>query len=335
MNLFSERGDKIRLIIHISVTLIGAGACLLFSPAAAAILLAVSVIILIADIIVSKRRIDDISRICDDIDRILRGSDEIVFDDYTEGAMSILTSEIQKMTVRLREQNADLHRRNIFLKEALEDISHQLRTPLTSMMLILGMLREPDLDRVRRSEYIQELFGLISRMQWLIGTMLSLSRLDAGAVTFRSEQINVRELIRTSLEPFSISLELKNIKLTTECPGDIALIGDIDYLSEAIGNIVKNCIEHTPENGEISVTAEDNAIYTGITVTDSGEGIAPEELPHIFERFYRSTEFAKKGYGIGLAFAQRVIAEQNGSLQIRSAVPHGAQFEIKVYKTTV
>ena len=109
----------------------------------------------------------------------------------------------------------------------------------------------------------------------------------------------------------------------------------MQYLSEAIGNIVKNCIEHTPEGGSISVTAQDNVLYTGITITDSGDGIAPDELPHIFERFYRASEFAKSGYGIGLAFAQRVIAEQNGSLQVRSAIPHGAQFEIRIYKTTV
>jgi signal transduction histidine kinase len=335
MRAFGSGADRVRLLVQLAVTLAGIGVCLLLEPVTALAVAAVSITVFFADFWVRKREVAEISAVCDKIDLILRGSEDIVFDDYREGALSILSAEVQKMTVRLREQNADLRREHGFMKTSLEDISHQLRTPLTSMMLVIGMLRSPDLDRRQQAEYLQELLSLISRMQWLIETLLELSRLDAGAVTFRTETVSVRELVRKSFEPFEVAAELKNISFEGECSTDITVQGDFQYLCEALGNVFKNCIEHTPEGGSICVAAEDNPLFTGLTVTDSGEGISNEDLPHIFERFYRSSEFARNGYGIGLAFAQRVVAMHNGCIQARSALPHGAAFEMRFYKTTV
>ena len=274
-------------------------------------------------------------RLCEETANILRGAEQISFEAFQEGELSILASEIRKMTVRLREQNAALQKDKAFMKESLEDISHQLRTPLTSMMLLLEMLRKPDLNRSQQTEYMQELYSLLTRMQWLIETLLSLSRLDAGAALMQQQEIRCSELIARAMEPLSVSLDLKNISTDIHTDGEPVLTGDLSYLTEALGNILKNCLEHTPENGCITITADENAIYTGILISDTGSGIAAEDLPHIFERFYRGSAFSKNGYGIGLAYANKIVTEQHGSLQVRNAVPHGAEFDLRIYKTVV
>ena len=217
------------------------------------------------------------------------------------------------------------------MKESLEDISHQLRTPLTSAMLTMQMLRRTDSDPQQR-ENVQELVKLLTRMQWLIETLLGLSRLEAGAVRFQNTEIRCMQLIQDAAEPLSVAMELKGITLRQEIAEDAVFTGDLQYCIEALCNLLKNCMEHTPPDGTITVTAKQNALYTGIVITDSGEGIAPEDLPHIFERFYRGGAFPKSGYGIGLAFARKIIAAQNGVIQVRNAEPHGAQFEIRFYR---
>lgn len=314
-------------LLVIAAGCIGVG-CI--SMPAAGILLGVSVSLLLLQNWFLRRRQQRISALCDDIDNILHGRDSVRFDAYAEGELGILSAELQKMTVRLREQNAALQQDRQFMKEALEDMSHQLRTPLTSMLLIIEMLRTEN-----RREHLQELRSLVARMQWMLETLLNLSRLEAGAVTFQTETLHVSELLQAALEPISISIELKAITLRTELEGDPVLQGDRQYCTEALVNLLKNCMEHTPEGGTITIHAEQNSIYTGIRITDSGEGIPAEDLPHIFERFYRGSQFSKKGYGIGLAFARKIIVSQNGSLQVRNAMPHGAEFDLRFYRTVV
>ncbi len=281
-----------------------------------------------------KRQKTQILQLCDKIDAILNGKDSVRFEEFQEGEFSILASEIYKMTIRLREQNAELLQDKKFMKESLEDISHQLRTPLTSIMLLVPALRNQELSRQERICKIQEILKLLSQMQWQIETLLKLSRLEAGAVQFRINTFSVSELIAAAVEPIAISLDLKNVEILQTIPENSMLTGDKLYLTEAILNILKNCMEHTPEYGRIQIQVSQNAIYTGIIITDSGNGIPEEAIPHIFERFYRGTELSKTGFGIGLAFARKIIASQNGSLQVRNATPHGAEFEIRLYQIT-
>lgn len=326
---------RMQFLLHLLLTLAAFIACLFLSVPAAFILLLCSLLLLGMELCFHAKRMKSVTHLCDQVDEILHGAEHAAFSEFREGELSILASEIHKMTVRLREQNAKLSHEQQFMKEAMEDISHQLRTPLTSMMLVLGMMRDPELSPRQRMEYYQELYGLLTRMQWLIETMLTISRLEAGAVRFQTVTVPCRKLITAALEPLSIAMELKNIAVDITVLGDPHFQGDMQYCTEALGNLLKNCMEHTPQDGSISIKASENTIYTEILVTDSGNGIAEKDLPHIFERFYRSSEFAKNGYGIGLAFARNVIAAQNGSLQVRNAVPHGAQFEMRFYKTTV
>jgi len=309
--------------------------CAFLSIPAAGIMMALSVFLIVSEAFIQKRNERQLHSLCNEIDRILRGAEQFKLSACNEGAVGVLTAEISKMTVRLREQNAELQKDKQFLKEALEDISHQLRTPLTSAILIMDMLRKPNLTRTQHMQFLQELYSLMARMQWQIETLLRLSRMDAGAVRFRPERIPCKQLITDALAPIQIALELKEITVTEEIADETAFSGDLQYCTEALGNLLKNCMEHTPRGGSIRIEAEENSIYTVIQITDSGKGIAEADLPHIFERFYRGAEFSGSGYGIGLAFAKKVVSELGGTIQIRNAKPHGAQFELRFYKTTV
>lgn len=326
---------KKRRLIHILMTAAGASICAFFSiPCAVAVVVTSAAFLIFYESIFSHRR-DQVMKLCDDIDRILRSDDTISFDEFKEGELSVLSSEIHKMTIRLREQNAALLHEKQFAKEALEDISHQLRTPLTSVMMILGLMNGSELTEQERMEYLRDLYELLARMKWLIETMLSLSRIEADAVRFAKKTVSCRELIAQSVEPVSVTAELKDVELRTIIDGDPVFAGDLHYTSEAIVNLLKNAIEHTPEGGTVTVTAKGSNIAAEITITDTGEGIPEAELPHIFERFYRSAEYTKNGFGIGLAFAKRVISAQDGSLRASNVKPNGAEFTIRFYHTAI
>ena len=327
--------DKQRRLTHIFLTLAFVIPCLFFSiPCALINLIASAVFFLFYERVIAGRR-DKVLKLCDDIDRILRSDDHISFDEYKEGELSVLSAEIHKMTIRLREQNSELKREKQFAKEALEDISHQLRTPLTSVMMILGLMRSSDLSEKERVEYLRDLYELLARMKWLIETMLSLSRIDADAVKFARESVSCRELIKRCIETVSVTAELKGVEIRTEIEGEPEFTGDLHYTSEAVTNLLKNAIEHTPEGGTVTVAAKGSNISAEITITDTGSGIPETELPHIFERFYRSSEYTKNGFGIGLAFAKKVISAQDGSLKASNRKPHGAVFDIRFYKATI
>ncbi|MBP5579890.1 MAG: HAMP domain-containing histidine kinase [Ruminococcus sp.] len=327
--------DKKRRLIHVLLTAAGAAICAFFNiPCAVTVVITSAAFMLFYEVILSQRR-DQVMKLCDNIDHILRSDDLISFDEYKEGELSVLSAEIHKMTIRLREQNAELKNEKQFAKEALEDISHQLRTPLTSVMMILGLMRSSDLTDTERVEYLRDLYELLARMKWLIETMLSISRIDADAVKFAKGAVSCRELIEKSVEMVSVMAELKGVEIRTEINGEPEFIGDLHYTSEAIVNLLKNAIEHTPEGGMVTVTAKGSNISSQITIADTGEGIPEVELPHIFERFYRSSEYTKNGFGIGLAFAKKVISAQDGSLKASNHKPHGAMFDIHFYKTTI
>jgi len=324
--------EKYRTAVHLGITAVGIAVCLMFSFRSAIVLTVVSLLWLITDLICRAERKKSAFMLSDDIDKIMHGEENITFSDYEESEFSVLTAEIHKMTIKLREQNSLLLSDRQFMKESLEDISHQLRTPLTSVLLIMEMLREPELSRQDRMKYLSELSSLISRMNWLIDTLLGLSRIDAGAVTFRKETVSCRELIESACEPVSLSMDLKNITVEIKTDGEPVFTGDRQYFTEALLNILKNCMEHTPDGGTIQIETSENPIYTGIKITDSGDGFSEDELPHIFERFYRSGKSSKSGYGIGLAFARRIVTAQNGSLTAENSKDGGAVFDLRVYK---
>ena len=325
--------DKTRRLFHWLLTGAAAGLCAVFNLSCAVVLVLFSGVLFGAYEAALAQRRKTAKRLCDDIDLILRGEDRIDFDEYREGELSVLAAEIHKMTVRLREQNAALRKEKQFAKEALEDISHQLRTPLTSVMMILGLMGGPDLAETERMEYLRELYELLSRMKWLIETMLGLSRIEADAVRFSREPVSCRVLIDRAVETVSVTAELKGVEIQSNLKGEPGFVGDLRYTAEALVNLLKNAVEHTAPGGTVTVSAKETAGSIAITIADTGEGIPEAELPYIFERFRRATEYTKNGFGIGLAFAKKVISAQDGSLKAANRSTGGAVFTIRFYHT--
>ena len=269
-----------------------------------------------------------------DVDRILHGNDmNLSLDKYQEGELAVLQSEIHKMILRLREQRQQLQEDKSYLANALADISHQLRTPLTSINLLVDLLSEPDITDERRMKLTHELMALLSRIDWLITTLLKISKLDAGTVQLKQETIALQELICKATEPLLIPIEIREQNLYIETNGTFT--GDVSWSVEAISNIVKNCMEHTPKGGEIRIAASENLLFTEIVISDSGTGIAKEDLPHIFDRFYKSKNAGDKNFGIGLSLARMIITNQNGVIKAENNATKGALFTIRFYKGTV
>ncbi len=321
------------LPVQIAAATVCTAFCLIFCGMLPALFTAITALLLIVSGSLCRMlRARRIRALCDCLDRVLHGADQLNLTEYEEGELSILSTDIQKLTLQLREQNDLLQKEHVILKESLEDISHQLRTPLTSMTLLVNLMRRPQKENEKLPEQLRELSSLMNRMQWLIETLLGLSRMQAGAVKFRQEPVSCKALLRTALEPIAISAELKSIEIQTDFTGNPVFLGDMQYSAEALGNLLKNCMEHTPSGGCIRIEAMQTALYAGIVITDSGEGIAQEDLPHLFDRFYRGSDFSKSGYGIGLAFAKRVITGQGGSITVRNAEPHGAVFDIRFFR---
>lgn len=297
------------------------------------LMLAVCAAFIVIWLVQSARRYRRIAELSADIDRILHGEDHVSLNEYAEGELGILQSEVHKMTIRLREQKQSLVDDKIYLADSLADISHQIRTPLTSINLLVSLLSDPGITDERRGELSRELYRLLSRIDWLITTLLKMSKLDAGTVQFNSETVPMAELIRKSTESVAIPMELRGQELKVTADG--SFIGDIGWTAEAIANIVKNCMEHTPEGGRVSVTATDNPLFTEIIISDNGRGIAGEDLPHIFERFYKGKNSADNSFGIGLALARTIITTQNGTIKAENVLPNGAKFTTRFYKGTV
>ncbi len=267
------------------------------------------------------------------LDALLQGGSPLPIRDYEEGELSLLADEIQKITLLLKERAEALAKEKSFLADSLADISHQLRTPLTTMNLTIGLLQEKDLPEGRKTELLRELNTLLARTEWLVETLLKLSRLDSGTVSMAQEDILVGKAMELAAQPLLIPFELRDIRLLTEGE-DAHFTGDTNWTAEALENILRNCMEYTPAGGSIRIRAEENSLFTLVTVTDSGPGFAPEDIPHLFERFYRGRQSSENGYGIGLALAQQIIRAQGGTLRAFNT-PGGACFEIKFYKQVV
>lgn len=334
LNLFRNPEVRRELIWHAAVTAALAIAAAFISYRAVILAVIAGVLFFVVHFVPLARRYKAIAELSSTIDRILHGNEELLFSDSSEGELAILRSEIQKMTVRLRDQADMLKSDKLRLTSAIADISHQLRTPLTSMNLTVSMLSADDLDEDRRADLVRELGRSLRRVDWLIEALLKMSKIDAGTAQFAAESVSVKSLIDKATAPFIIPMELKDITLRVTV-ADETFTGDIAWSAEALGNIVKNCMEHTPAGGFVDISARETALFTEITIRDSGEGFSPEDIPNLFRRFYRGKNAAAGSVGIGLALARSVISAQNGTVTAANAAGGGALFTIKFYKGIV
>lgn len=315
------------LILTIVVFVVG----FMIAPAAGGLVLISSAVYATIFFLFTRTRYERIAQISEQIDRVLHNADHIDISNEEEGELSILQSEVQKMTLRIREQNAALKKEKELLADSLADIAHQLRTPLTSISLILSLL-ENDAEESERKNLLREMDGLLVRMDWLITALLKLSRLDAGMIVFQKQQIRVIDLIRSAVQPLLIPMDLHNITLQFDVSEDVGIQGDMDWLAEALQNILKNCMESTGDNGRIVISCEDTLLYTQLAVHDSGAGIPQEDFACLFDRFYKGKNSSAAGYGIGLALCKTIITRQGGTICAKNHPQGGAIFYIRFPK---
>lgn len=274
-----------------------------------------------------------IAQLSETIDKVLHGQQVASIEEQQEGELFVLASEISKMAQRLQEQADLLQRDKLRLTDAIADIFHQMRTPLTSMNLLVSMLTEEPISYEQRLHLARELKKQLERTQWLVEALLKMSKIDAGTALFHSEPVSVRELAEKACRPLRIPMELRGQELVISV-GEETYLGDSDWTAEALTNLVKNAMEHTSSGGQVRIDALETALYTQICVEDTGEGFAPEDIPHLFERFYKGKNASDSSIGIGLALSRMIITRQNGTITAENGA-QGARFIIKFYKSVV
>lgn len=334
MKIFRNSEFKRELWLHAAIAAAGTGIGFLIDTKCGFAALVIGAVFCLLFFLSARRRYHALAELAQKLDRILHGQEQVLIAEQREGELSILNSELQKMTLRLKEQADQLLADKLRLTDVIQDIFHQIRTPLTSMNLVASMLAEENLPYERRLQMTRELKRQLERVQWLVETLLKLSKIDAGTAQFQRESVLVSELIRKASEPLQIQMELRGQALNTQI-ADERFIGDLNWTTEALGNILKNCMEHTPPGGIICVTADENALYSELVVTDSGPGFSSEDLPHLFERFYKGQGSSEGSVGIGLALSRSILAAQNGTVKAENNLDGGARFTIRFYKSVV
>ncbi|MCR8642942.1 HAMP domain-containing histidine kinase [Paenibacillus sp. N1-5-1-14] len=266
---------------------------------------------------------------------IMSGNVSLDVRDNQEGELSILKNEIYKVTLMLSEHRSLLERDKIQLTDAISDISHQLKTPLTSMTMMADLLSTPDLSPAKRTEFTHHIRVQLERIDWLVSSLLKLSKMDAKTIPFKKDRILMKSLVQKTLEPVMIPMDVKEQTITIAGDDDVSFVGDFNWTAEAVINILKNGVEHTHEGGALTITFSENALFTELIISDNGKGIPKEDLPYIFKRFYKGKNASEGSIGIGLAMAHSIITSQNGVIDVTSDSEKGTQFRIKFYKQVI
>ena len=280
----------------------------------------------------NKRTLERLSK---DVRRVADGESPDLLDNR-EGPLSILRNDIQTLA-RLKQEQADaLQADKDRLKDSLSDISHQLKTPLTSMLVMADLLETAPSEK--QKELTRNLQTVLTRTQWLVDSLLKMAKLDADAVVFNIRRVNAREIISRALEPLRILLEIKEQSVCTA--GEAELRCDLRWTAEALSNVIKNASEHSPAGSPLLIACGENPICAWISVTDSGQGLKPAQIARLFRRFQGG---APSGYGIGLPLAQTILRGQNGDIDVdgEGLPPYvaaltneaytGATFTLKLY----
>lgn len=316
------------LIIVIS----GISFAYLFSLVCAVLVCIIELILFIIFIVYTNRRYDEIKQLNVYLMDVYTGGEVMDIRDNEEGELSILKNDLYKVTRTLKEQSLQLQEDKVFLADTLSNISHQLKTPLTSMMLMNDVMLDENLPSDKKQQFMQMTHHQLERMQWLVSSLLTLSKIDANAIIFKEEKINAKELIEMAVESQLIPMEIKHQQLSIECDEHCYIKGDMKWLSEALLNIIKNCVEHAQESGTIKIKCMSTPLFVNLVIQDNGEGISKEDLPHIFERFYKGKQTNKDSVGIGLAMAKALINHNHGKIEVTSDKKHGTTFLIQLQK---
>lgn len=266
------------------------------------------------------------------IEQINQGNYSLDIDDNTEDELSILKNEIYKTTIMLKEVAENARNQELSLKNSLEDISHQLKTPLTSIMIMLdNMIDNPEMDNQTRGEFIKDCKKEITNIHFLVQALLKLSKFDANTIQYHNQTVLVKELIEEAKNKVAVLCDLKNVDIQVQGNDTDTIYCDDKWQVEAITNLLKNAIEYSESEGRIEVNYVQNKLYAQIEIKDYGKGIDKNDLPHIFERFYKGINSSKDSVGIGLALAKKIIEKNDGSILVESELGKGTTFIIRYF----
>lgn len=307
--------------------------CLFISTACAFISLALGIILSVVFYVFTKQRYRKIEELNDYLSAVCSGNYELAVNDNAEGELSILKNNLYKVMILLRTASEDAKKDKLYLADSLADISHQLKTPLTSMMIITEVLQD-EKDEEKRAGFIRIIEEQLEKMKWLITTLLKLSKLDADTADFNMKSLNCADIIDRSIKPFLVQAEIRKIKISKHV-NPFIFTGDENWSVEALENIIKNCLEHTSDGGTLNINTNSTTIYNEIEISDNGSGIAKEDLPHIFERFYHGKNSSAESVGIGLALSKAVFSKENANIDVKSKEGIGTKFTIHFYKFVV
>ncbi|MBS4207182.1 HAMP domain-containing sensor histidine kinase [Bacillus sp. FJAT-50079] len=331
--MFRNKEIQAFILMMCSISVVATIAAAFFSYASAWIVFVTTALLIICSLVFTRWRYREIAKLSGYLRKISSGDYSLDVRDNHEGELSILKNDMYKVTLMLSEQSSLLRQDKIQLTNAISDISHQLKTPLTSMMVMSDLLSDDELPKEKRIEFTHHIQVQLERIEWLVSALLKLSKIDAGTVQFKKEPILVKDIIKKALEPFLIPIDIKQQEVKIDGDENASFLGDFHWTLEAFVNVIKNCIEHTPERGTFHISFSENALFTEITITDNGKGIPREDLPYIFQRFYKGKNASEESVGIGLAMAHSIITSQNGDIAVTSE--KGTQFRMKFYKQII
>lgn len=280
------------------------------------------------------KRKNDIKDIIKYIEQINRRNYELEIDTISEDELSILKNEIYKTAVMLKEVALNSNKDKLNLKKSLEDISHQLKTPLTSILVLLdNLIDEPDMDSSIRNDFIIDIKRNVININFLVQALLKLSKFDANTVHFIKKENDLEMIVKEAIKNVSTLCDLRNINVKLNTLENAKVVCDAKWQIEAITNIIKNAIEHSKDNLSIIINIDNNRVYSKIEVIDFGDGISKRDIKHIFERFYKGENATSNSIGIGLALAKTIIEEDKGSIAVESNESN-TKFTIKYFKLT-
>ena len=333
--MFNNREIRLFLLFSVLLSAAGGAGAFFFSTAAGLFILFTCAGLLLGFLWFTRWRYRELSSLSDKLRRAANAGEPLDLQDYREGELSVLCADLQKTASSLSYQAQTLQRDKEALCRALSDTSHQLKTPLCSMLLMNDLMAEDGLPKSQRDAFLLRQRMQIERLQWLVESLLKLSKIDAQAVPFEMAETKLSALLQKAAAPLSVMLDVRGISLKIEGDAGVTLACEPAWTAEALLNLLKNAAEHTTDGGVIEVRCSQNPLYTEIVVKDFGEGISPADLPHIFERFYRGENAREDSVGIGLALSKAIAERQRGTLSAQSGPGRGAAFTLRLYRGVV
>ena len=325
---YSERSDSMML----SLVLFNGGCFILLAAGT------------VLYIFLQKRRIHrEVMQLREYFDDLNKGIYDLKIEESGEGELSLLQSEIFKITQLLRTTAEDSQAKSEDLSKWLADISHQLKTPIASIRIDLdNLLDDPEMPAELHREFLREMSIQLEWISSLVQTLLKLARIDAGTVVLKKEEMDLTEVAREAVQKLGILSEISGVDIVWESepkgelidPADLAPIpmqGDTAWQLEAVSNIIKNCLEHSRAGEKVYLSVRDNSVFKELNIRDTGEGISEEDLPHIFERFYRAKNATKESVGIGLSLAASIVREGGGKVTVKSEKGKGSVFTLRYF----